>query len=287
MFWASVGILSFVVVAVVLYPLMQRGMRTTGRAAESVGVYRDQLEELNRDLDFGLLTEEQAAAATVEIERRILAATRAAEASASGIGAMGRGFMVAAIAVGLPAGALSLYLYLGMPNQPDRPLAQRAEELKLAEQARRLDERTKALAARLEERPDDAAGWATLGRLYNTLGRFSESMEAYALRHALRPEAAPAAADHGEALVYASRGYVSDTAQALFEATLEIDLENVKARFYLGSALAQRAEELPKAIEIWSNLEKDSPPDAPWLEVLRENIRVAKAELAATATAPQ
>lgn len=287
MFWASIGFLSFVVVAVVLHPLMRRGKRTTGRATESVRVYRDQLEELSHDLDSGLLTEQQAAAATVEIERRILAATRAAETSASAIGAMGRSFMVAIIAVGLPAGALSLYLNLGMPNQPDRPLAQRVEELKLAEHAQQLDERTKVLVARLNERPDDAAGWATLGRLYNTLGRFSESTEAYARRHALRPEAAPAAADHGEALVYASRGYVSGTAQGLFEATIEIDPENVKARFYLGSALAQRAKELPKAIEIWSNLEKDSPPDAPWIEVLRENIRVAKAELAATVIDPE
>jgi cytochrome c-type biogenesis protein CcmH len=287
MFWASVGFLSLVVVAVVLYPLLRSGMRTTDRVTDSVRVYRDQLEELNRDLDRGLLTEQQAVAATAEIERRILAVTRAAEAPASGIGAIGRGSMVAAIAVGLPASALSLYLYLGMPNQPDRPLAQRTEELKLAEYTQHLDERSKALAAHLEGRPDDAAGWATLGRLYKVLGRFSESAEAYARRHALRPEAAAAAADHGEVLVYASGGYVTGTAQGLFEETLEIDPKHVKGRFYLGSALAQRKEELPKAIEIWSSLEKDSPPDAPWLEVLRENIGVAKAELAATATAPR
>ena len=72
-----------------------------------------------------------------------------------------------------------------------------------------------------------------------------------------------------------------------YHKALEIDPEHVKGRFYLGSALAQRAEEIPKAIEIWSSLEKDSAPDAPWLELLRENIRVAKAELAAAATAPQ
>lgn len=287
MFWVSIGILSFAVVAAILYPVMRPGLRTIGRATDSVRVYRDQLEELDRDLDSGLLTEEQAAAAKVEIERRILAATRAAEVPASGIGAMGRGSMVAAIAVGLPAGALSLYLYLGMPNQPDRPLVQRTDELKAAEFAQQLDERSKALKARLEESPDDAAGWAALGLLYKTLGRFSESAEAYARRHAQTPEAASAAADHGEVLVYVSRGYVSGAAQGLFEAALEIDPEHVKGRFYLGSALAQRAEELPKAIEIWSSLEKDSSPDAPWLEVLRENIRVAKAELAATAMAPQ
>ncbi len=287
MFWISIGILSLVVVAAILYPVMRRGKRTAGRATDHVRVYRDQLEELDGDLDSGLLTEEQAAAAKIEIERRILAATRAAEVPASGIGAMARGSLVAAVAVGLPASALSLYLYLGAPNQPDWPLAQRTDELKAAEFVQRLDERSKALKARLEESPDDAAGWATLGLVYKALGRFSESAEAYARRHALRPETATAAADHGEVMVYASQGYVSGAAQSLFEATLEIDPEHVKGRFYLGSALAQRVEEIPKAIEIWSSLEKDSAPDAPWLEVLRENIRVAKAELAATAPAPQ
>lgn len=287
MFWLSIGILSLAVVAAILYPVMRRGKRIADRATAGVRVYRDQLEELGRDLDNGLLTEEQAAAAKIEIERRILAATRAAETPASGIGAMGRGAVVAAIAVGLPASALSLYLYLGTPNQPDQPLAQRTDELKAAEFVQRLDERTKALATRLEENPDDAAGWATLGLLYKTLGRFSESAEAYARRHVLSPEAATAAADHGEVLVYASRGYVSGAAQSLFEAALQIDPDHVKGRFYLGSALAQREEELPKAIEIWSSLEKDAPPDAPWLELLRENIRVAKADLAATATAPR
>ncbi len=73
----------------------------------------------------------------------------------------------------------------------------------------------------------------------------------------------------------------------MFEAALGADPKYVKARFYLGSALAQRPEEIPKAIELWSRLEKDSPPDAPWLEALRQNIRVAKAELAAITQAGQ
>jgi cytochrome c-type biogenesis protein CcmH len=197
------------------------------------------------------------------LARRRARSTSAAKASRLGIGTVGRGLTAAAIALGLPAGAVSLYLYLGMPNQPDRPLAQRTEDLKLAEHARRLDEFSKTLVARLEERPDDAEGWAMLGGIHRTLGRFTESANAFARVHALRP-----------------------AAERMFMAAVASDPKHVKARFYLGSALAQRPEEIPKAIEVWTGLEMDSPPDAPWLEALRQNIRIAEAELAATTEAP-
>lgn len=219
------------------------------------------------------------------LARRRVRSTSAAKTPWPGIGAIGRALTMATIAVGLPAGALSLYLHLGMPNQPDRPLAQRTEELKLMEHARRLDEFSKTLVARLKEYPDDAEGWAMLGGIRRTLGRFTESADAFARAHALRPAAATAAADHGESLVHVSKGIVSEAAERMFVAALAVDPKHVKARFYLGSALAQRPEELPKAIEVWSSLERDSPPDAPWLDTLRQNIRLVEAELVNTTKA--
>ena len=280
MFWTSVGFLSLVVIAAVVYPLMRRGARAADQTTPGVGVYREQLAEIDRELASGLLTEEQAVAARLEIERRIIAIPRAAKTSSAGIGVLGRRLAVAAVVLGLPAGAVPLYLYLGMPHQLDRPLAQRTEELKLREQAQQLDEFSNTLVARLEERPDDVEAWVMLGRLYNMLRRFSESADAYGRVHALRPGEADAAVDHGEALVYASRGFVSDAAKKLFVAALESNPKHLKARFYLGSALAQRSDQIPKAIEVWSGLVKDAPPDAPWLETVRRNLRVAEAELA-------
>jgi cytochrome c-type biogenesis protein CcmH len=192
---------------------------------------------------------------------------------------------VAVIVLALPAGAVPLYLYLGMPDQPDRPLVQRTEELKLAEQARQLDEYTRVLATRLEERPDDAEAWATLGSLYIFLRRFPESAEAFGRVHELRPEEADAAADHGEALVHASGGVISNTAEKMFATAVATDPKHAKARFYLGSALAQRPNKLAKAIEVWRDLEQDASPDAPWLDVLQRNLRLAEAELASLADA--
>jgi cytochrome c-type biogenesis protein CcmH len=288
MFWTSIGFLTLLVVAIIAIPLARRGTRATAPATQSIPVYREQLAALDRDLAHGLLTEEQVAAARAEIEPRILAATRAAKESLSGIGAGGRRLAVAVIALGLPAGAISLYLYLGMPNMPDRPLAQRTEEVKRMAQLRQLDAYARKLTVRLQERPDDAEAWGLLGRLYNMLGRIRESADAYGRAHALRPAAADAAADHGEALVHLAKGRVPDAAEAMFVAAIKIDPKHAKARFYLGSALAQRPQELPQAIAVWSSLEKEAPPDAPWLDALRQNLRVAEADLAGlTAAQPE
>lgn len=288
MFWTSIGFLSLVVIAIVLSPLLRRGVRATSQVTHSVRVYQDQLAELDRELASGLLTEEQAGAARLEIERRILAVKKTAEAPATGLGRLGRGLTVAVIALALPAGALFVYLTLGMPTLADQPLASRTQELKFAKQMRQVEEFLTILAARVEKRPEDAIAWDKLGRLYSLLGKFPESTKAYGRVHALKPQEADAAANHGEAMVFESEGTVTKPAEKIFAEILATNPKHVKARFYLGSALAQRPKGLARAIEVWSGLEADSPPDAPWLKVLRQNLRLAETELASlTQTDPK
>ncbi|MFV2093123.1 MAG: c-type cytochrome biogenesis protein CcmI, partial [Hyphomicrobiales bacterium] len=106
MFWTSIGFLSLVVIATVLYPLLRRGRRLVSQVPHSIRVYRDQLDELGNDLASGLLSEEQAGAARIEVERRILAATSTGETASSAFGAMGQRLTVALIALALPVGGL-------------------------------------------------------------------------------------------------------------------------------------------------------------------------------------
>ncbi len=281
MFMVFAGILSLSATALVLSPFIRSRWGTTSRTQQVIGVYHEQLDEIDRDLNRGLLTEKQAAVSKAEIERRINEATGPAEEITSGLGVIGRTLTAAAITLVLIAGAFSIYSNLGRPDQQDRPLATRTEALQLAQHTQRMDELSRNLAARLEENPGDAEGWAMLGRVHQVFGRFTESADAFARVHALRPKTATAAADHAEALVHVSEGIVSEAAERMFVETLSVDPKHVKARFYLGMALAKRPDEIARAIELWSSLEKDSPPDAPWLEALRANIQVARADLAA------
>jgi cytochrome c-type biogenesis protein CcmH len=56
------------------------------------------------------------------------------------------------------------------------------------------------LAARLEQNPDDANGWAILARSYATMQRFPEAVAAYAKAAALTRDDANLLADYADAL---------------------------------------------------------------------------------------
>ena len=60
-------------------------------------------------------------------------------------------------------------------------------------------------------------------------------------------------------------------AHAAFTKALKFDKRDARARFYLGLAETQ-INESRRAVAIWRDLEKDSPPDAPWLSMVKEHI---------------
>ena len=70
-------------IVAVIWPLAQNGK--AGRSGSDIAVYRDQLEELNRDLATGSIGKTEGEAARVEISRRLLAAAESAKAASATI----------------------------------------------------------------------------------------------------------------------------------------------------------------------------------------------------------
>ncbi|MCH7486469.1 MAG: c-type cytochrome biogenesis protein CcmI, partial [Proteobacteria bacterium] len=68
------AVMTAAAVAALVWPLARRRAAEPTRAEHDLVVYRDQLEEVERDRERGLLTGEQASAAKIEIQRRMLAA---------------------------------------------------------------------------------------------------------------------------------------------------------------------------------------------------------------------
>ena len=72
-------------VAAVLFPLLRRpGKQGPGRAEYDITVYKDQLIEIERDRERGLLGQDEAKAAAVEIQRRMLKAAGPEETAPPG-----------------------------------------------------------------------------------------------------------------------------------------------------------------------------------------------------------
>ena len=70
-FWITTVLLALVVAALFSIALMRRADQSTGAGDYDMRVYRDQLAEVDRDLERGVLTQDDAKRVRTEVSRRI------------------------------------------------------------------------------------------------------------------------------------------------------------------------------------------------------------------------
>jgi cytochrome c-type biogenesis protein CcmH len=266
--WFGVALMTAAAVWAVLWPLARRGRDL--RSGSDVAVYRDQLAEIQRDRAAGLIGENEAAGAQVEISRRLIAAADAqAEAPADAASATWRRRAVAVAALTLlPLGAATFYLALGSPSLPDQPLAARVAG---ARGNPSIDTLIAQVEDHLSGHPEDGRGWEIIAPVYLRLGRFDDAVKAR--RNALKLNGATAERESalGEALVFAANGVVTAEAKAAFEQAIALDANGVQARYFLGLAAEQDGDRT-QAAATWRALIAAAPPDAPWLDLLRSAL---------------
>src|SRR4029077_10454419 len=108
-------------VGALLVPLLRTRVEATNRLDNDLAVYRDQLSELERERAAGTPPAADAAAARIEIERRILtAAERDAEAGLPLQPTLNR-FLAPALCLLIRMCALAFYLAPGHPGLPSAP----------------------------------------------------------------------------------------------------------------------------------------------------------------------
>ncbi|MCB2101484.1 MAG: c-type cytochrome biogenesis protein CcmI [Rhodobacterales bacterium] len=276
--WIIAVVLILVCLAVLLPVLLRaRAAAAPARAAFDVTVYKDQLAEVDRDVERGLLTGAEAEAARVEVQRRLLAAADEAGKADTDTAGGGRPGLVTAVVVALlvPAGALATYMVLGSPEQPDQPLAARPKpEPQVAQadgRAASLQQAISTLADRLKKNPQDLDGWTLLGRSLMLMSRYGESAQAFAQARSLAPDDLSLRADWAEAQLMADEGEMSDAVRQAFQAVRAGDPSQPKARFYVGADLADRGD-AQGALAEWVDMVAMAPPDAPYLPTVTAQI---------------
>lgn len=294
-FWIATGMLAVAMAALLAMALM-RGQRNTGPAeAFDLQVYRDQLTEVDRDLQRGVISEEDAERLRTEISRRILTADAKAQASGAG-GTQPRGLGIAVsllIAATVVGGGFWLYAQLGAPGYGDLGLASRVE---MAEQAREtrpaqaeaeaqlpvtenpdVQAEYSALVERLRgavaERPDDLQGHVLLARSEAAMGNYVAAYKAQEKVVLIKGDQATGAdyADLADMMILAAGGYVSPEAERVLETALTRDPRNGVAQYYMGLMMAQTGRP-DIAFRLWDRLLRQSPPDAAWLPPILAQI---------------
>ena len=278
MVWVAIGLLTALTVAALAWPLLRSSGTAADRRDYGLTVYRAQLKEIERDLASGVLSADQAAAARVEIQRRMLAEDRQPGATGqAGVPPHYRAFALAVAAGIVPLGAILIYLTLGRPGAPDMPLASRQAEIHaVAENSAALTGEAEALRARLADNPADRSAWMRLGEALRRMQRYEESAEAYRRAAHLQADAESFGL-YAEMLVQAQQGTVPVEARTVFEQVLAASPGDPRALYYLGLA-AEQAGQPRAALDRWLPLEALSPPDAPWMGMLKGRIEALAAE---------
>jgi cytochrome c-type biogenesis protein CcmH len=256
--WFVFALMTAAAVFAVLWPLGRAG-RPQQDGSETA-VYRDQLTEIDRDAAAGLINPPEAAAARVEIGRRLLAAADSERDVAAGSNVRLRRFAAVVALLGLPIIAIGLYYPLGSPDLPDYPLAQRS---RTPDGTQSLDNLVAQVEQHLEANPTDGRGWSILAPVLARLGRMDDAVRAFRNSITYNGESAARRADLGEVLVTTAGGVVTAEAKGEFERAVALDAGEVKANYFLGLAAEQdgRAND---AAAIWRAMLEKAPPDAPW-----------------------
>jgi cytochrome c-type biogenesis protein CcmH len=269
LFWIIAGVLTLAAAVVLAAPLFDT-RKFKSEDAFALEVYRDQLAELTRDEQRGVLTADQARAAQIEIERRILALDE------------GKRFQPArppshrltlAMAVILPLAGFGLYLMLGSPHLPSQSAMER-----LAEERQRTSPEVQALEAKVASAPSDAQSWIDLGRAYAGVERAKDAADSFAKAMALGRKEPDLLRQFAHAAILAEQGRVAVDARAALLRVLATDPTDPTARFFLALARAQN-QDVEGALTDWLTLERELPAAAPLRALVTENIDKAARQL--------
>ncbi len=293
MFWVFAALITLVVAVSLIAALRGGRDRVMTGALSDISVYKDQLAEVDRDLARGVLTEAEAEAVRTEVSRRLLEADkRAAEDKVSATATLPA---VVAVVVVLIGGGALLYQQIGAAGYPDLPMAQRLADIDAAAANRMGQVAAEAqaapnmpdlpqgdaqfmdlmekLRATVEARPDDLRGLGLLAENEAKLGNFAAAREAQTRVLEIKGDAANeidllTAID---IMVFGAGGYVSPEAETLIRQLVQIAPESGAGRYYAGLTMAQNGRP-DQAFPIWRRLLESSPPQAPWVPVIRAEI---------------
>ncbi|MES2149439.1 MAG: c-type cytochrome biogenesis protein CcmI [Pseudomonadota bacterium] len=259
-FMITAALLTALALLFILPPLLRRespARAGLARADVNLAVLRDQLRELDVDLERGAIDADGHQVARGELERRVAEDVQPVAAAPA---TPDQRWTAAALALTVTTLAVSLYLLVGTPAGLD-PILTKPQDPGHALTEEQIAGMVGTLAARLKAKPDDAEGWSMLARSYNALSRFPESVEAYTHLVKLIPNDADVLADYADTLAMASNKSLQGEPERLVSQALAIDPRNVKALALAGSAAFERRD-YRQAVVQWQKVMGLVPADS-------------------------
>ncbi len=278
-FWVIVVLLIIAALLFIIPPLFQKRdenseSEQSKRDELSVAVFKDQVVELERDLNNGSLSQEQFELAKQDIERELLESTQAEKVmQTSGdetVNALIAKASAWVIIISLPIMTIAFYnSFGGGPEAFDPSLIQVDAE---GHQGSNVEEMIATLTQRLEANPDDAEGWAMLGRSYYFVQQYGPSAQSYANAIAKQQVENPDLyADYADALALANNRNLQGKPMEAVIRAIALDPNHTKSLWLAGTG-AYQARDWAEAKRYWEHLLSLMPQGSENAQMIEANL---------------
>lgn len=290
------------VLSVALWRGSEQGARQTAQfengiddlAQANAAVYRDQMEELDREFVMGNLSYEELKVARDELSQRLLidvdaqaAPQTSADAGPASSPVVWRKpwLAIGAMVFVVPVASMLMYSVLGEPAALD-PLALKQGVGSSSEVTpEKLTEMAIALTRRLQDEPNSMEGWVMLGRVQRARGHYEESAEAYAKALALSRDD-NLSIERAEVLAQKNGGSFAGEPWLIIQRVLTADPLHLNALFLAGSA-SYAEMNFNTALRYWERAREVVPADSPDAPELDRAIAEAREKLGLPAIPPR
>ena len=285
LFWTAAALLLLIAIAFILPPLLKTPARENNSEAGREAHYRQRLQEIETELEQGLISPEQAGAIKRQAQHALLDWDKNKQPAATAD--KGRAGALITLAAFIPLFAIGLYHYLGHPEALARIalISDFQEAATETERRAALDNMLAQLERRLAEQPGDPAeeieGWLMLVNSYSALQRYPEAARAAANLYRLRPDDPGTLFRYADSLATANEGVFAGRPAELIQQGLASDPENPSGLWLAGLA-AQQAGDNQSAIDYWERLLPQLEPGSAPAERLQQQLRLARGQAAAT-----
>ena len=175
--------------------------------------------------------------------------------------------------------ATTLYSQFGSPDLPARPLDGRADEIASTRQAE-LQQRTALqdaldnTRAEAEAAPDSVDSWLKLAMAAARAEAFDTEISALKTALAMTDGNIAVKSMLAEAMARKADGLITLPVRTLIDEVLTEQPDEPRA-LYLSGLAAFQDEAYPLAIQRWQRLRQISSADAPWIEMIDQNLKQA------------
>ena len=276
-FWLIAAGMILLALGFVLVPLFRQRKTavTIDRNTLNIQVIKQQIAELEADLESGKLEQSVYEAARTDLEKELLDDLE--PVTETGNPAPSGRWLAFVVILAVPVLAIGLYHKLGNPHALNPPATQANTNPSGAPQMT-MEEAIAKLAAKLEQEPDNAEGWAMLARSYVSIGEYSNAVKAFEKLHALTGDHPQVLVRYADALAMAQGGKIAGKPYELLKTALKQDPGNAQANWMAGLA-EEEAGNYAAALKHWQKVRPLLAGQPELIQTLDSLIARAKAQL--------